>query len=407
MNSESLSTGPSSAQHGEHMIAENDNENPFLISSSLKLMDEAEIANSPFPPPTTGDSTPSDTKSGLDDQKAKVKRSPSPSSLCRETKKTRTSNQLEERTTVIESPDTPLPPTIFGERVIPDIYRQVADFIYATLAESPEVRRIENSLESLDLDLTNSSSPTISVEIEAKLGRLIDQRTGKRIHLPIFCETVIHLPDARFEANMSMSQHARFNEMLNTLVQSSKGKVKYRHTKEIDQFFAVKGRRDKIRVSRHENTGQIVKNGIIRKRKLQHLNVYVPTAPLDYRITVALEEQVSFPVGLEPDITERHKDRLSYQHQLVQVDLTQVSSVSRGSTTSVNQLFHEIEVEFVNTARDILLEKRRMDSRSPSKMLEHIIHLVDNIRFLAGQAIKGESNSKSNDKISKKSLDTM
>ncbi|KAJ3352477.1 mRNA-capping enzyme subunit beta [Allomyces javanicus] len=263
----------------------------------------------------------------------------------------------------------PTPANIFGERAIPDVHRQIADFIYVTLNEHRP---------PLALDAP--------VEIEAKLGRIIDKRTGQRLALPVRSETVVvDATELRFESDMTVAQHKAFNGVLNQLVQ--RGKLRYRHSKEIDVFYR-KGRDDKVRVTLEGKTRQVLPGRTITKQRLASLDVYCPSAPLDYRISINLEIPTKIPTEVMPDTRERHKDRLSYTHELVQVDLTQVT-IKVGPNDPNPQLSHELEVEFIDAAKAILHEKQVMDQRGPqggSRLLENIVHLVENVRLLADKA---------------------
>ncbi|KNE72436.1 hypothetical protein AMAG_16483 [Allomyces macrogynus ATCC 38327] len=218
----------------------------------------------------------------------------------------------------------PAPANIFGERAIPDVHRQIADFIYMTLNEHRP---------PLALDAP--------VEIEAKLGRIIDKRTGQRLALPVRSETVVvDATELRFESDMTVAQHKAFNGVLNQLVQ--RGKLRYRHSKEIDVFYR-KSRDNKVRVTLEGKSRQVLPGRTITKHRLASLDVYCPSAPLDYRISINLEIPTKIPTEVIPDTRERHKDRLSYTHELVQVDLTQVT-IKVGPNDPNPQLSHELEV---------------------------------------------------------------
>ena len=59
-----------------------------------------------------------------------------------------------------------------------------------------------------------------ALEIEAKIGVMIDKSTNARIRLPIYTEAIVNMNEinARFESNMSMKQHQIYNTLLNDLV---------------------------------------------------------------------------------------------------------------------------------------------------------------------------------------------
>jgi polynucleotide 5'-triphosphatase len=134
---------------------------------------------------------------------------------------------------------------LFGAKVTDPLVKQLADFVY------------------LQCNLTN-------VEIEAKFGWCIDKATQQRISLPVLTDTVLSMPGDpawyRFESNMSLEQHRHFNQAFNRLVTTpviylcivlifqSGAKMTYKHTREVDEFFNVQGRR--IRVTRDKNTNE-------------------------------------------------------------------------------------------------------------------------------------------------------
>jgi len=254
-----------------------------------------------------------------------------------------------------------LEPSIFGMQPTNDFVRVVSDFLYVQVGKE-------------------------NVEIEAKLGVLLDKKTRERIRLPVYCETVISPHEDKwmiFESNMTLEQHKSFNELLNnrfieTKSSSHKGQpVEYKHTYEIDKFYDTKDGR--IRVTRDRKTGEIVEGGIVQKVRVADLNIYSPNTKLDYRISVNMEIPKEMPKGQHN--FERNKDRLSYTHQIVKIDLTQVKVSDGGS----QDLTHELEVEFINP-RILLEEKLNIERRQENRYIEIVEHFLNNIRMLAKNA---------------------
>jgi polynucleotide 5'-triphosphatase len=253
---------------------------------------------------------------------------------------------------------TNLEPSIFGIQPTNDFVRVVSDFLYMQVGKE-------------------------NVEIEAKLGVLLDKKTRERIRLPVYCETVINPHDDRwllFESNMTLEQHKSFNELLNnrfieTKSPSHRGQcIEYKHTYEIDNFYETKHGR--IRVTRDRKTGKIIEGGIVQKVRVADLNIYSPNTKLDYRISVNMEIPKEMPEGQHS--FERNKDRLSYTHQIVKIDLTQVKVSDRGS----QDLTHELEVEFINP-KILLEEKSKIENRQENHYIEIVEHFLNNIRMLA------------------------
>ncbi|KAL1914671.1 uncharacterized protein VTP21DRAFT_8082 [Calcarisporiella thermophila] len=257
-----------------------------------------------------------------------------------------------------------LEPSIFNLQPLDETVRAVGDFLYGYV------------------DRPN-------VEIEAKLGVLIDKRTNERIQLPVMVETILSKDDRwlRFESNMSLDQHRNFNQILNKRVletQSSEyrgAKVQYKHTRERDRYFEQNGK--KVRVTTDQKSGELV--AVVEKVRLANLNVYSPGTQLDFRISVNLEIPREVPHG---NCTyERNKDRLSYRHQIWQFDLTQVKIGEQRANSSVPpELMHELEVEFADPGV-LLRERKRLDAKEPNEFLEIVRVFLNNIRMLAKYAL--------------------
>ena len=163
----------------------------------------------------------------------------------------------------------------------------------------------------------------------------------------------------------------------------------YRHTKQIDSLYQMANERDsrnaqKIRVTR-DAQGNILST--IIKENLAHLNIHSPKTPFDWRVSINNERKVEsqLPPGFELR-SERKKDRMTYLHQHIQVDLTQVINVHliriQLMKPAEKEKSHELEVEL----RDI--DKLKMEAENAkmgkeSKYEELIRVFVDNVRLLA------------------------
>ena len=260
-----------------------------------------------------------------------------------------------------------LEPSIFRLRPHDDVVRIVSDFI-----------------------LFNTSKPPpqdAEYEIEAKIGKIVDKQTGYRINLPVMNECVIMNDSGwcRFESNMSMQQHQSYNKVLNKLVDQSRkpvfrgSKVQYEHKYELDEFYRIESGR--LRVTKDAKTKVIIPGKSVIKDRVADLNVYIPTANLDYRISVSLETTVPLPAQALPVIKRRHKDRLSYTHELFTIDLTQVKMLdNQGATT---ELFHELEVEVVDMDFFNKEKQKLLNKDDESRWVEAISSLLNNVRGLA------------------------
>ncbi|KAI8895904.1 CYTH-like domain-containing protein, partial [Globomyces pollinis-pini] len=223
--------------------------------------------------------------------------------------------------------------------------------------------------------------------IEGKLGIITDKHTQRRIQLPVQSETSNNVlfnikvfkndrNQCFFKSDMTMAQHACFNQLLNSLVNPN-SKVKYVHLKEIDQFYNIRGI-GKVRQTIDQKSKKI-KNCIL-KTKVENLEIYMPNSQLDCRISVNIETQLTLPEELKSPDFERQKDRVSYSLSPFQIDLTQVKSNANGT----DDVMHELEIELTDInefTNDIQLEG------PPSKrVLDTIDAFMNNIRILSRKA---------------------
>ncbi|KAF8754958.1 mRNA triphosphatase CET1 [Rhizoctonia solani] len=200
------------------------------------------------------------------------------------------------------------------------------------------------------------------VEIEAKLGIIIDKGSNSRLGGLSLTECVLppELPiDTRFESNMPQQAHKHYNGLLNKLVAQAvpgQARVKYSHTKLVDEFYGEGG--DKIRLTRDEKTGKVA--ACVRKKRIANLDVHSPKQNVDWRISINVEEPASNPTG-NPAHTRR-KDRISYTHQAFKIDLTQVTSSHNGPNQGLALCSFRAVVPhcrssaFSHSSRDTLLE---------------------------------------------------
>ncbi|KAG9287359.1 hypothetical protein G9A89_023731 [Geosiphon pyriformis] len=264
-------------------------------------------------------------------------------------------------------------PSIFNVQPTNDFIRVVSDFLY----------------EHVDKE---------DVEIEAKLGILVQKNTKQRIQLPISCETIIDPKDDRwlkFESNMSSEEHCNFNKILNARVEATKiphyvgAPVNYKHTLETDRFYPGPDGSSRIRVTTLQKTGEVLEGGIMEKIRIADLNIYSPNTRFDFRISVNMERPKEKP-QTQP-IFERNKDRISYSHQIFKFDLTQVKIPEKPSMNGFRnpsqEVTHELEVEFVNP-KILLQERRKIEKGESNRFIEVVELFVDNIRMLAKQIPK-------------------
>lgn len=202
----------------------------------------------------------------------------------------------------------------------------------------------------------SATGPGAILEIEAKLGQIVDKERGGRLRLPVMTECVINSNNSdfrtAFESSMSLAQHRVMNNFLNEAVKASMPQaglkripLSYAHKKERDTFYEVPlnelppliqnylnpRHKPKVRVTTDQKTGDILAK--IIKCRIADLDVYSPSTNVDWRISVNLEmnfdrDVQQFPIseGGGGRGRERIKDRMSYRHLAYQIDLTQVGT---------------------------------------------------------------------------------
>ncbi|KAF9257491.1 mRNA triphosphatase CET1 [Marasmius fiardii PR-910] len=277
-------------------------------------------------------------------------------------------------------PSQSLPPlslSILGVEPMDEFIKEIADFVHHMIVSNRPT------------ELPSAAT----VEVEAKIGVLKDKMTGQRLNLPVLIETILQPDsmDCRFESNMSRDQHKHYNGLLNNLMTTSSQPgyastpLHYKHLYHIDSFYDSSGR-EKIRVTKEENTGNIVES--IKKVRLGDLNIYSPKRNADWRVSVNLEIPVPQPPG-KPTHTRR-KDRLSYTHEEFSIDLTQVTT---SSGTSKAEVLHELELEIVRPELLLHTASKRGDpnvsEHERSAFDELIRAFVNNARILVRNASEG------------------
>ncbi|KAI9931019.1 mRNA-capping enzyme subunit beta [Aspergillus wentii] len=246
------------------------------------------------------------------------------------------------------------------------------------------------------------------IEVEAKLGQLIDMDRGDRLRLPIMTESVLNKEGSRlrtsFESSMTLAQHRAMNNFLNETVKSSMPQnnpgripISYAHKKERDTFYEVSPselppvirqnlnprHKPRVRVTTDQRTGEILAK--IVKCRVADMDVHSPRTCVDWRVSVNLEMSYDGDVSHLPIIDtakggrsgDRNKDRMSYRHLAYQVDLTQVAK-----SEIKGDFEHELEVEV--SAAEIRRQGQLAMTGDPKNQYEDLVKgFVDNIRILA------------------------
>lgn len=291
---------------------------------------------------------------------------------------TQTQAQAQSQSQQIAAPLRPsLEPSYTSRPVLDDMSRQIGDFIKYYLAVDPNWQGKSG------------------IEIEAKLGMLLAKdtgdpsvRPGSRFAIPhIISAAILEQGEPRdlpfvFTSSMTEHQHRHFNGHLNREVEVSNTKPRtrqplaYRHLYQTDTTYERPSRRggagssggvEKIRITRDDRSKEVI--ACICKRSVAQLNVTFPDRPFDVRISINHEEDRRPPPSRQ-ELDDaysgwvvksiRRKDRVSYTHQFVQIDLTQVfvagggggggGGRDSGGGGAGGEKVHELEVECCNMA---------------------------------------------------------
>ncbi|KAI9733049.1 MAG: mRNA-capping enzyme subunit beta [Cirrosporium novae-zelandiae] len=294
--------------------------------------------------------------------------------------------------------------SITGTIPFEEITRRIANFLFQQVVVNTDIG-------------VGSAGDTANqgaiLEIEARIGHIIDRETNERLRLPVSTECIIAKDPSKktsFESSMTESHHRALNEYLNSLVvqsvkqnesMKSRQPIVYQHTKEIDTFYelpqaglleipsAIRKQlnarfKPKVRITHDQKTGkQLAK---IIKGSLGTLEIYSPMTAFDWRVSVNVEMKYDGDIGTLVEVSragrrsERIKDRVSYRHVAYQIDLTQVAP----SDVAKVEKEHELEIELSS------MEVRRQGQLAHAGQTSHYEELiggfVNNVRVLVRQA---------------------
>ncbi|KAK6332943.1 mRNA-capping enzyme subunit beta [Orbilia javanica] len=302
----------------------------------------------------------------------------------------------------------PWEPSITNIQPYEELTKHICDFLFIHVIDNQEFQ------------LDDPDKPQL--EIEAKIGILVDRNTGQRLYLPVKTETILDSDDpglkVMFKSSMTELQHKRMNEFLNRTFaesqrQAAQGQqppggdypaittpripLTYKHLRERDSFFEIPDDvkdqipmcikrvpnyhyRLKLRVTHDQKTGRVL-NKIVKAR-IADLNIFSPRTAFDWRISVNME--MPWKGDIERLVPqgggERNKDRLSYQHLCFSVDLTQVTAAAGGGPQGPKKE-HELEIEV--DARKVREQGRLIMERKPNGFQDLVRGFVDNVRVLA------------------------
>ncbi|TVY28277.1 mRNA-capping enzyme subunit beta [Lachnellula hyalina] len=291
--------------------------------------------------------------------------------------------------------------SITGNPPMDQTTKKIADFLFTTVVSRN--------------DLGELLSRGVEIEIEAKLGHLIDKQTNVRFEPNVRIETECVLAEnpnlIAFRSSMTDAQHSTLNNFLNAQVAAahpnnpdSKKRVSidYLHRKETDTFYHLPPswlphlpavireylkphQPVKVRVTRDQKTGNVLAK--IIKARIADMSIYNPQAPLDCRISVNFEMRYDGDIELlvpSPDAPERHKDRMSYTQGPYQIDLTLVTQIMAANGGNRTSKEHELEIELSTAA--VSEQGRRAATNEPHEYPSLVEGFLNNVLVLAREA---------------------
>jgi polynucleotide 5'-triphosphatase len=237
----------------------------------------------------------------------------------------------------------------------------------------------------LKLHLPTHLDPESVVEVEGKLGVLVDRGTGERIHLPVTSETLMD-PEERgwyhFVADVGQEAWERCQARLDHRVHQEQGSaargpyppLARQEQRTLDSLYEHHG--TMLRVTRAQTPEAPVLE-CLSKRTIAVLDIFNPASTLDMRVAVNVETRHPMP---PPDLAHtlaRAKARTSYVHELFRLDLTRTTTIppvpKAGEAARPSAQSWEVEVEVVD-ARCLV--------QSPS-MTAVVEPLLNNLRALS------------------------
>ncbi|KAI2638413.1 CYTH-like domain-containing protein [Xylaria nigripes] len=306
----------------------------------------------------------------------------------------------------------PWEPTIEMSKPVDVLSRSVADFFGFNILQGPNPAELR--------------ARGAQVEIEAKLGTIIDKSTNNRIelrtndHIELRIQTGEYVigegSGIAFRSSMTTNQHQVLNEYLNEQVKTSlsprtytatpRVPIQYVHRRQTDRFFDLPAHLRqrlpapivnllppnaplKARITYDQMTGKVVAK--IIKARVADFHIHMAYAPLDCRISINVEWDWDGPpqeieqsqvLNKDRQQPDRNKDRLSYTHGFYQIDLTQVTQGTQGSKGQPGVTkSHELEIEL--ESRVLYEHGHLLIKGEPNRYADLVDGFIDNVRILA------------------------
>ncbi|KAI4247965.1 MAG: hypothetical protein LQ352_006031 [Teloschistes flavicans] len=298
-------------------------------------------------------------------------------------------------------------PSITNVEFVEELTREISHYLFTTVVQMNGVQFGPAG---------GTASHGAMVEVEAKIGQIIDRNTNDRIRIPVSTECMLSRTDPNlrtvFRSSMTETQHRQLNGFLNQALTESQPPppgdtsrkprvpLSYVHTRETDTFYDLPDKsisalppsvqahldrrnRPKLRVTTDQKTGKEIAKVV--KIRVSDIEIYSPSNVFDWRVSVSLEvnydgdirDLVESTEGKDRRRPDRNKDRVSYKHSHYQIDLTQVKI---GESNSKMEKEHELEVEI--SSQTIREQGQLAMQKQENKYMELIKGFIDNVRTL-------------------------
>ncbi|KAL8663525.1 MAG: hypothetical protein Q9202_003835 [Teloschistes flavicans] len=298
-------------------------------------------------------------------------------------------------------------PSITNVEFVEELTREISHYLFTTVVQMNGVQFGPAG---------GTASHGAIVEVEAKIGQIIDRNTNDRIRIPVSTECMLSRTDPNlrtvFRSSMTETQHRQLNGFLNQALTESQPPppgdtsrkprvpLSYVHTRETDTFYDLPDKsisalppsvqahldrrnRPKLRVTTDQKTGKEIAKVV--KIRVSDIEIYSPSNVFDWRVSVSLEvnydgdirDLVESTEGKDRRRPDRNKDRVSYKHSHYQIDLTQVKI---GESNSKMEKEHELEVEI--SSQTIREQGQLAMQKQENKYMELIKGFIDNVRTL-------------------------
>ncbi|VVT50893.1 uncharacterized protein SAPINGB_P002915 [Magnusiomyces paraingens] len=284
--------------------------------------------------------------------------------------------------------DCGLPYSFFDMMPYDDISRKIVSWLYANLD-----------------NIKNNGGDLNNLEVEIKLGKIIDKSTDRRINFPIVTETLLDPEFARastrFEAGVEDELIKYIQNDVDKAAKKfpdSEDNTKHHHIRNLgsrtttDQIYHFSrsdaGREivKPVRVTMDENNREVER---ITKKNVASHAINLPGSLLDLRISINLElpqNPMEYDVSKLRPISTRKKDRISYETRGLRIDITRVKATSSIKPDIIYT--KEVELEFDNKLLVDWFEKASSgEDENGAAYMEELVRLnLDSARLIVRHA---------------------